>query len=225
MQSDLEALRGTDMFASLPDEHLAQLAMRCQHRRFEAGARIFKAGDPGTTLFVITDGRVQIETVADNGKEIMLAELENGDAFGDLALLDGLPRSASAIAMVGTDCITLHRDDFLELVESSSDAMRAVLTALSRIIRTMNERLVEVATHSYADRLAKELRRLANEHGVETSEGVLIDRPLSRSQLARRVGIYQGEVESLMAHLEYERIVMVVGDRVTVVRPDRLAEA
>jgi CRP-like cAMP-binding protein len=222
MQTDVDALRKADLFASLPEEHLAQLALRSQHRRFPAGARVFDAGDPGTTLYVIVSGRVSITTREAGGKEITLAELGPGEVFGDLALLDGLPRSAAVVATSETDCVTLHRDDFLELVESEPAAVRAVLRSLAGVIRHMNSKLAEYGSHSYSDRLAKELLDLARQHGEETPHGTLINRPLSMAELASRVGIWEGEVRSLMAVLQYEGIVVVVGDTVTVARPNAL---
>jgi len=225
MQSDLEALKGANIFSSLADEPLAQLATMAQRRQFERGERIFSAGDPGTTLFVIRSGRVSIQAVSNGGKDMTLAELRPGEAFGDLALLDGEPRSATAVALEETECVALSRDAFLGLVESNTAAMRGVLRSLSAIIRAMNDRLVEVGSHSYAERLGKELHRLVLEHGVQTPAGWLIDRPLTMDQLASLVGIWQGEVESLMARLQYEGIVLVVGDSVTVARPESLAGA
>jgi CRP/FNR family cyclic AMP-dependent transcriptional regulator len=223
MQPEIEALRGAAIFLTLPDEHLAQLAVLSQRRRFQAGARIFRAGDPGTTLFVISSGRVSIEKVSETGKDVVLAELGPGDAFGDLALLDGEPRSATARAVEDTECVTLLREDFLSLVETNPTALRDVLHSLADTIRRMNERLVEIGSHSYAERLGRELKRLARESGVQTPEGILIDRPLSATYLAGLVGIWQGEVESLLAALQYEGIILFVGDRITITRPEQLA--
>jgi CRP-like cAMP-binding protein len=222
MESDLEALKCTTIFSSLSDDYLAQLALLSQNRRYAAGTRIFDAGDPGTTLFVIRRGRVAITTVSETGKDVTLAELRPGDAFGDLAILDGEPRSAAATAIEDTECMALGRQDFLNLVENNPQAVRSMLRSLAGIIRTMNERLIEVGSHSYSDRLARELRRLADEHGVQTPNGILINRSLTSAQLASLVGIWQGEVEGLMAVLEYEGILLVVGDKVTIARPEAL---
>lgn len=223
MKSHQEALKSADIFASLPDELLARMAVRVQLRQFDKDARIFRAGDPGTTLFVIASGRVSIQTESATGKLVTLAELGPGDAFGDLALLDGKPRSATAIAIEDTECLTLSRQDFLDLVEADASTMRAVLASAAAVIRTMNERLIEVGSHSYAERLGRELHRLAAAHGVDTPEGILIDRPLTAQRLAALLGIWQGEIQTLLARLQYEGILVVTGDRVTIARPDRLA--
>src|SRR5438045_53469 len=103
---DPSALR-VSFFAGLSDEQLEDLALRTRRRRYAKGDVIFLRGDPGNTLYIIEAGTVKIALSSPDGKEIMLALLSAGDFFGELALLDGEPRSADAVTLEPTQALIL----------------------------------------------------------------------------------------------------------------------
>src|ERR1700675_1206570 len=100
-------------------------------RHFRRGEVIFHAGDPGEALFVILSGEVKIALPAETGDEAILATLRAGDVFGELALLDGSPRSASATALVPTETVVLPRDRFRELIATEPAVRDALLSSLA----------------------------------------------------------------------------------------------
>ena len=111
---------------------------------------IFHLGDPGDALFVIVSGDVKISLPSETGEEAILATLGGGDVFGELALLDGAPRSASATALSPTETVVLPRDRFRELIARDPALGIAILERLLRIVgrtaRTMTEEIAALAS-------------------------------------------------------------------------------
>ncbi len=225
MQSDIEALQHSAFFADLSSEHLAQLAMQVQHRHFEQGATIFKEGDAGNALYLLRIGEVKISVSSPTGRDITLALLGPGDGFGELALLDSCIRSATATATAPTEVLRVSRTDFLSLVENDTAALHGLLAALARIVRSMNEKLADVAMLDVHGRLAKALFGLAERSGVETEGGIRIDRVVTVDDLAGIIGLYPVQVERLMRDYQYERILSYDNGLITILREDVLREA
>jgi len=226
MQSDLDALRRTSIFADLPEEHLATLAMRVQHRVYDTGAEIFKEGDPGDALFVIQSGEVKLGELSATRQEIILATVGEGDMFGDLALLDGVPRSATAVAKEPTRCLVVRRDDFLGVIETQPTAIRAILRSLAGTIRRMNKKLADVAMLDLHGRMAKAFLELIDRHGQRQEDGAIaLDRPITTEELAGLTGLYPVEVERLLRDYQYDDFIRMQGGRIVFPRPELLTLA
>lgn len=225
MQSDIDALQQTKFFQDLSAEHLAQLAMHVQHRHLNAGAVIFEEGDQGNALFIVADGEVKITVKSPTQRDITLALLGPGDAFGELSLLDNSARSASATATAPTELLVVHRRDFLALVDADTVALHALLSALARMIRNMNQRLADIAMLDVHGRMAKALFSLVERNGQRTDEGMLIDREVTIDDLAGLVGMYPAQVERLMRDYQYEYLLRYENQRITLLREDAFREA
>ncbi|MCE7939674.1 hypothetical protein DCC79_10475 [bacterium] len=225
MQTDIDALQRNKFFQDLSSEHLARLAMHVQHRHFNAGDVIFEEGDPGNAVFLIGDGEVKIAVKSPTDRDITLALLGPGDAFGELSLLDNSPRSATATATAPTTLLVVHRRDFMSLVESDMTALRGLLSALSRIIRNMNQRLADIAMLDVHGRMAKALFELAARHGQKTDDGLVIDRDVTIDDLAGLVGMYPVQVERLMRDYQYEYLLKYENRRITILREDAFRTA
>jgi CRP/FNR family transcriptional regulator/CRP/FNR family cyclic AMP-dependent transcriptional regulator len=111
--SGLEILKNGSFLASLADQELDSLAECLGRRTFARGVIIFHKDSPGRTLYIIESGKVRIFVLSESGREISVNIYGPGDVFGELALLDGLPRSAAAMVVEKATVLTLHRDDFL----------------------------------------------------------------------------------------------------------------
>src|SRR5579864_7153469 len=106
-------LAEVSLFAGVSEADRAALATLVQHRKQRMGHVIFMAGDPGDRLYIIKSGRVKICVTSQDGREVTLAHLGPGEFFGELALLDGLPRSSDAVALENCEFLLLRREDFL----------------------------------------------------------------------------------------------------------------
>jgi CRP/FNR family cyclic AMP-dependent transcriptional regulator len=183
-----EALQTVPFFNNLKKQESEKLADRLMMRRFSTGQIIFHRGDPGGLLYIITGGKVKITYATADGQEALLAILGKGDFFGELALLDDSPRSATAEAIGATETFTLHREHFMHFIRENPDFALHVLHTLAQHIRRLNSQLSDIFFLDLPARLARTLLHLAEQHGKESEEGILIDLSLTQTDLAEMTG-------------------------------------
>ena len=133
----LEAIRSVPLFASLDDNATREVRNLLRRRRVPAGSPLFRAGDQGDAMYLIEKGRVSISITDDDKKEITLAELAQGDFFGEMAIIDGKQRSADATVAEDAELAVLSREDFLRFIKNNPAVALAMLSAtFSRLRRT-----------------------------------------------------------------------------------------
>jgi len=223
MPSDaVTALQRSLLFKDLPIVHLERLAKRAGRRKYEAGEAVFHEGEPGNALFIVDSGELQIRAQAPARTELILARMRPGDAFGELALLDDEPRSASAIAVVDSRLLLVHRDDFLALLAAEPDVVQSVLRSLARIIRRTNQKLGDLALGDVHRRMARALLDLADSYGRPHPNGLEIARTVTAVELGQATAMHRVEVERLLREYEYERLIDVENDHIVLRRPETL---
>jgi CRP/FNR family cyclic AMP-dependent transcriptional regulator len=186
-------------FAGLEGDALERVAAGTRTRRFRRGEVIFHAGDPGDALFVIVSGEVKISVPSESGEEAILTTLHEGDVFGELALLDGAPRSASAAALVATETVVLPRERFRELVATEPAIRDALLASLAGELRRLTTHVEELHFLDMTGRLAARLVRLAGESGSPHLDGSIhLRASLTQAELASMVGCTRQSVNKLL---------------------------
>lgn len=140
--SIVDTLRSVVLFKTLPRETLEALAAATIERSYAAGTTIIRRGEPGDGLYIVVAGLVQV-VGEDEVDGPVLAVLGPGEAFGELSLLDGKPRSASVIAAWSARCFFLSREAFLAHLEQHPDTARALLLVLAARLREMDRRLTQ----------------------------------------------------------------------------------
>jgi CRP/FNR family transcriptional regulator, cyclic AMP receptor protein len=176
------------LFRGLPDASLGRIAALATRRTYTKGAVIFAQGDEGDALFGVAAGRVRISASGAGGQEVFLNIMEPGDTFGEIAVMDGLPRTASATALDHTTVIFIKRPDFLQLLEREPRLAIHLLKLLCERLRWTSELVEESAFLAGPARLAKRLMILASLHGRAAAIGCLELR-ISQAELARFLGI------------------------------------
>ncbi len=142
MSSTIEkviTLKKSNIFAGMPDPVLAEVAAVCQEVEVGAGETIFEKGEIGTSLYVVAAGRVRVHD-ADH----TLEHLEEGQVFGEMALLDPEPRSATVTAVEETQLLRLEQEPFFELLEDEREVARGVIQVLTRRLRARTRDLAEL---------------------------------------------------------------------------------
>ncbi|HEX6817775.1 MAG TPA: Crp/Fnr family transcriptional regulator [Ktedonobacterales bacterium] len=206
------------LFANLDTDSLRELAAVTRRRSYQAGEIIFHRDDPGQVLFVIREGKVRIYVTSSDGQEVTLAVLAPGDHFGELALLDGHPRSASAITLEPVEVYALRRSDFINTVMRHPRIAVEVMTVLSRRLRDTDRMVEDLLFLDVHGRVAKKLLDLAEQHGVETSEGILIDMRLTQADLAALVGSSRESVNKVIGYFLDKRFISTEKRKITILR-------
>src|SRR5688572_1102760 len=186
-------------------------------RRFRRGEVIFHLGDPGDALFIVTSGAIKIMLPSDTGDEAILATLRAGDVFGELALLDGAPRSATAAALEPTETLVLPRQRFRELLDTQPAVRDALLASIAGELRRLTTHVEELHFLDITGRLAARLVRLAQESGTPLPDGSLRLRTnLTQADLAAMVGCTRQSVNKLLGQFTDDGLLRLERDGIVV---------
>lgn len=169
-------------------EDLKRLAASARTARHPRGAVIFQKGDPGSSMMAVIRGRVKICTVSHDGRELLLNIIDQGGIFGEIAILDGRPRTADAVALEETDLLVLERGDFLPFLAGNPEALSRLLAALCQKLRQTSAHLEDALLREAPSRLASGLLRLAETFGREGPEGTALTIRLSQQQIGNLIG-------------------------------------
>ena len=216
------ALKSVPFFANLNESEISSLARKLIIRRFGPNQIIFHLGDPGGLLYIISSGKVKISHSTADGQEAVLAILGAGDFFGELALLDDSPRSASAESIEDTETLTLHRDEFLNYLDNNPAFARHVLNVLSRRIRHLNNQISDIFFLDLPARLARTLVLLADQHGRKTADGTTIELALTQTDLAEMTGATRVSINKAIGRFRRANWVRIQGREVTVLNRQAL---
>lgn len=222
----IEALRRCALFAKVDDEILALCAATLRIRRYRKNETIFHQGDPGDSLYIIESGSVKIVLPSPEGQEgAIIATLSRGDFFGELALLDGAPHSATAVAIEPTESLVLRRDRFDDLVETEPQLRRALFSGLVTELRRLTGHVEELHFLDLPGRLASRIVRLARENQPDATTDIRLDWPFTQSDLAAMIGGTRQTVNRLLADMTAQDLVRLERDTLIIPDLDRLARA
>lgn len=180
-----------------------------------AGEIIFHETDPGDAMYVILSGLVKVSRTTEDGRQKVLALLAEGDFFGEMALVDGGPRSAEAAAMEDTVLVSIRRKDFQEWITANPTVAWGVIQGLSRRLRAANDQLMEATFLAAQERVVQTLRRLAGSHGepLPGGGGRRLERPFTQEELAQLAGTARETVSRVLGRLQDMGLVRWEGRR------------
>lgn len=219
----LESLRSCVLFAKADADAVRTVAQGMRRRRYRRNEVIFHQGDPGETLHIVATGAVKIGLPSPEGEEAIIATLRRGDFFGELALLDGAPHSATATALEPTETLTLPRETLRALMRRDEQLRDALLGALAAEIRRLTAHVEELHFLDLAGRLAMRLTRLARDADPEARGEVRLDWPYTQSDLAAMIGGTRQSVNKLLAELVDDGLVRLDRDVLVIPDVDKLA--
>ena len=185
---DVAFLTRVRIFANLNGKQLQSLPDKLQPRRYQRGEVIFHEDDPADRMHIIVDGRVKISIASEDGRERDIALFQSGDCFGEMALLDGSNRSATATAVYATETMVFFRQGFLDFLGENPELAADVNTMLVQRFRNVNQMLGDMVFLDVPTRVAKQLLALAETYAEDAKPGDQIVVPLSQGELARLVG-------------------------------------
>lgn len=198
----IEWLKKVSLFDNLNDEQLEHILRIAQRRTIPQGSILFQEKELGHTFYVVLAGSIKLFTKGNNGEEKVLSLVNAGESFGELSLLDGRPRSASAQTLEPTTVLELTSDHFMELLQNHFDITRGILTELSRRLRKTNEHVNDLTFLDGRTRVLKNLITLANQNGNRDGNIISIHMALNYDELAQMAGVTKVVLSDVLRELE-----------------------
>ena len=174
------------IFSNLGPEQLRPLTSKLRRYQYQRGEVIFHQDDPADRMHIISQGTVRISIASEDGREKDIALLQTGECFGEMALLDGSNRSATAIEPSQT--FGLFRQDFMDFLEEHPQVVAETTSLLTRRLRSVNQMIGDMAFLDVPTRLAKQLVELAGTYAGDERQPGAVEVPIGQDELARLVG-------------------------------------
>ncbi len=217
--TEREFLKSVPLFFRLGEASLDAILRLTRRRRFRKDEVIFHEKEAGDSLFVILHGRVKVAIFGDDGKEVTLSILSEGDFFGEMALLDQEPRSATIIAEEDCELLSLQRDDFTRALEQDPGMSTSLIQVLASRLRKANHQISTLALLDVYGRVARVIQELAEEEGKRLKDGRVVVRRPTHMDIAHRIGSSRETVTRMMRDLEANGHIETQG-REIFLRPD-----
>ena len=189
-----EILAGHFLLRHLRPQELSSLAASAVLARHRAQATIFQKGDPGGSMMAVVSGRVKICTYSADGKELVLNIIDRGGLFGEIAVLDGQPRSADAVAIEDSELLVLERNRLMPFLTANPEIATRLIAVLCQRLRQTSEALEDALLRDAPSRVARGLLRLAGTFGKDEAGGLRLDIKLSQQQIGNLIGISRESV-------------------------------
>lgn len=217
-----ELLGKADLFADLDRAALLSLGERALERRYKRGQIIFHEGDLGDTLYVVAEGTVKVFVTSEDGDEMVLATLRPPDTLGELAVIDGGRRSASAETLEPSTLLALTRPTLLELLDGSRAITDALLRSIGKMVRRLTEQASDLVFLDLHGRVAKLLLGFADGRGRAEDDGIVLDLAMTQTDLAAMVGGSRQSVNQILRRFEKRGYVELRGRTIVIKEPGLL---
>lgn len=214
----------TVLFSGLDESELWRLAGIAREVSLSAGSVLFEQGDDSDGLYIVSSGIVRIYLTADDGREATINLLEEGEVIGEIAILDGLPRSAGAAALTDAKLIFVPTAPFCELIDSSPKLSRQMILMLCDRLRAANGQVDQAIFHDLRHRLVVLLRQIAIIHGRVEKDVAMVDLDLTQGTLAQMLGASREAVNKQLRALAKEGKIAVDAGQIRIFKHSRAPE-
>lgn len=223
MESTLWYLKRCDLFQRLTPRQARYLEQCALVRTFKRRAIIYSPTEPGQSVMVLASGRVKIKDVTPDGKETILAFIEEGEIFGELALFGAEPRDEFAVAVESSRILVIPREDLLWLMRQRPDVALSITKLVGLRRKRIENRLRNVLFLPSRERMVRILRELIDSHGQRQGNRCVLGLRLSHQDLASLIGVTRETVTLVLGELQEEGLIQVEHRRIIVPDCRRLA--
>lgn len=214
-----ELLRSVPIFSELGDPDIETLLRVVARKTYPKDGVVFFENEAGDALFMILRGRIKVTILGDDGREIILTVLGPGDFFGEMAVLDHEPRSATTIAIEESELLSLQRSDFEGVLTENKTIAVGLIRVLTTRLRRANQQIETLALLDVYGRVARLIVDLAKEEGRRLKDGRVAFRRATHQEIANRIGTTRETVTRILKDLERAGRIKVEGKEL-VVPPD-----
>ncbi len=216
MTNQSNILREVPIFTELNDEDLNLIMEMTVRRAYPKNTMIVIEEDRGDTLYIIESGSVKITRLDEEGREVILAILGSAEFFGEMALLDGQGRSANVMALEDTVLFTLHRRDFLDVLERFPSISIQLLREMTSRLRKSDQQIKSLSLSDAEHRIGIALHRFAEDMGIFRMGQVIIKRLPYQQDIANMAGTSRETVSRMLKNLEKKGLVEREGRRLVI---------
>jgi CRP/FNR family cyclic AMP-dependent transcriptional regulator len=209
-----ELLRSVPLFSELSEADINTLGRLATRRRYPKDTVVFFENEEGDFFFTIVQGRIKVTILGDDGREIILSVLGPGDFFGEMALLDNEPRSATAIAVEDSELLSLHRTDFQGVTGENLAIAHALIKILTARLRRANHQIQTLALLDVYGRVARVILDMAKEEGRRLKDGRIAFRRATHQEIANRIGTTRETVTRMLKDLERQALIRIEGKEI-----------
>jgi CRP-like cAMP-binding protein len=222
----VEFLKSVPIFSELSDETLSQLSQSGSVQSFSRDSIILSEKEAGSALFIIISGKVKISRISseDSDKEVILSILNPSDFFGEMALLDGLDRSATATAMEDSKIFIIQRNDFLELLQDHPDVSIALLQELTQRLRAAGMKIKALSLKDAEGKVATVLLQLADDIGKIKQGIVEIEKLPFQHELANMAGTSRETISRTLHAFAKKGLIELEGSKLRIVDYEKFKE-
>lgn len=219
---EFEQLKSVSLFRELSQVEFSKVIQLAYRRKLLDGEFLFMEADPATTLYVLVKGRLKLTQVTPEGQQVILRYITPGEAIGVIAVLSGALYPVSAQAVESSQLLGWENTAMRRLMSQVPSISMNALQILAGRVREFQDRVRELSTERVERRIARTLLRLARQTGRKVNEGVLIDLPLSRQDLAEMTGTTLYTVSRLLSQWETRGLIKSKREQVTICSPHDL---
>jgi CRP/FNR family transcriptional regulator, cyclic AMP receptor protein len=219
-----EFLKSVPIFSELGAERLRQISLLGSRKFFKKDAWVLHENETGSALFVIISGKVKVSRGSEDGKEVILTILNESDFFGEMAILDGLTRSAGVIAIEETELFIIQRTDFLRLLQEHPEISVALLQELTRRLRASDLRIKSLSLRDAEGRVASVILQIADDIGRIKQGKVEVEKLPFQHDLASMAGVSRETISRILHSFVKRRFIELEGTRLTIINYEKFKE-
>ncbi|NOV04059.1 Crp/Fnr family transcriptional regulator [Paenibacillus planticolens] len=205
----LEIIKKVPLFARLNEHQQDALAQICTRRSFKGNTVLFSEKDTGNVFYMVVSGSVKIFTTGSSGEEKILSICKSGESFGELSLIDGKPRSASAQTLEDCVLLSMTAQNFLDLLRNHFDITLVIMQELSHRLRDTNQQVYDLTFLDARTRVIKSLITMANKHGIRSGHTITIKLVLNFDEISQLAGVQKTTLMQVIRDLEEKQILAI----------------
>jgi CRP-like cAMP-binding protein len=212
------------IFSDLPEETIQKISSVGMKKKYEKDSVILMEEDSGSAMFVIASGKVKVARISNDGREVILSILGESDFFGEMAILDGLSRSASVIAMEDSELFIIQRDEFLNLLKLYPEISINLLQELTQRLRSADMKIKALSLKDAEGKVATVILQLAEDMGKIRQGVVEIDKLPLQQDLANMAGTSRETISRTLHSFAKKGLVELEGSKLRILNFDKFRE-
>jgi CRP/FNR family cyclic AMP-dependent transcriptional regulator len=225
VQEKRRLLRSHFLLRNLSQFDLERIAAAATCARFGRHEKIFRRGESETNLMIMVSGRVKLSATSTDGQELLANIVERGHVFGEIAVIDGKPRSYDATALEASELLIVKRKDLIPFLEERPDICLRFMETLCERLRRSEALIQDAVFLNAGPRLARQLLRLAETYGRKDGDAICIDLAVSQSDLASLVGMTRESINKQLCNWRRAGVIWFKGKNYKVLKLDTLRNA